>query len=299
MKRRFGLNIPLTLVVIFWGFNFVAMKLLYDQMEPAALALLRFLGVWALLVVYCAIRRESLKLPREDAVRILMCGFTAMGLYMVPFLEGLKRTAPANCAIILATAPLFTIIFSWITRQEKSSLPALIGSGISFVGVAIVISGGAHHAGEDSLFGDLLVLSSALVWGWATILMRPLLQKYSSVQLFTMSLPGALPVLLPYGLASIFSHPIHGFTPVGWLLFGHITVLSGVVAFVCFYAGFKQTSAATTTMYQFFIPPTAAIFGWLVMKTPLSMVQLVGILVVICGVWIVSTVRNRPLKPAG
>lgn len=280
-------------MVILWGFNFVAMKLLYQEIEPAVLALIRFLGVWFLLVLYCRIRGESLRMPKDDSWAILLSGFLSMGLYMVPFLEGLKRTAPANCSIILATSPVFSIILAWIFRQEKSSVLALLGAGISFLGVAIVIAGGAHSGGEDSIFGDVLALSSALIWGFATVIMRPLLAKYSAVRLFTMSLPGALIVLAPYGGFAMISHPLRNFTPVGWLLFTHVTLLSGVVGFVCFYEGLKQTNAATTSIYQFFIPLAAAFFGWLVLKTPLVPVQFLGIAVVLIGVWIVSSVRNQ------
>lgn len=290
---RFRLNLPLTLVVIFWGFNFVALKLLYREVDPAAVALIRFLCVWAILAAYCTFQGESLRIPKEDAFRVLLCGFMSMGAYMVPFLEGLKLTAPANCSIILASAPVLTVIFAWIARQERGSLASIIGCGVSFLGVALVIAAGNHTESHDSLLGDLLVFSSAVIWAWSTVLMRPLLPKYSSVRLFTMSLPGALPVLVPYGLNSLLHKPIHHIGVVSWLMFAHVTVLSGVVAFVSFYAGFRQTSAATTTMYQFFIPPTAVLFSWLVLAQPPKIGQLAGLAVVVAGVMIVAEARRR------
>ncbi len=295
MPRRFSLNVPLTIVVIFWAFNFPAMKRIYIEIPPATVCFVRHIVIWALLASYCFLTKRSLKLPREDAFRILLCGLTSMGLYMIPFLEGLKLTSPTNCAIILAIAPILTILFAWVAGQERSSSLILLAAGVAFIGVAIVIAGGPHVAQHTSLLGDGLVLLSAAIWAVATVIMRPLLAKYDPIPLFTMSLPGALPVLLPYGLYSIIKHPVTHISLETSILFAHVTLLSGVVAFVCYYTGFRQTNATTTTMYQFCIPPVAAFFSWLYVRQAITLTQILGICVVIAGVWAVSIARQRLL----
>ena len=272
------------------------MKRIYTEIPPATVCLLRHLTIWALLSAYCWLTKQSVALPKQDRLKILLGGFVAMGLYMIPFLEGLKLTSSTNCAIILATSPIFTILLAWMTGQEKSSVWILLGSGVAFTGVATVIAGVAHTAHTDSLFGDGLVLASSVIWAASTVMMRPLLTRYNPLPLFTMSLPGALPILLPYGIYSMVKHPVTHISPETAVLLGHVTILSGVIAFVGFYSGLSRVGATTTTMYQFCIAPTAAFFSWLYLRQQVTFVQLGGIVIVVAGVWCVSMARQRLLS---
>jgi len=270
-------------VVLCWGFNFVAVKVLQPMMSVEAIALLRFLVMASLLVPICWARKEPLRWERRDMWHILGVGFASMGVYMILFLEGLERTSAAEGAIVLATAPIMTYLLSCALGQEVFRLPALAGALVAFVGVTIVILGGAA-AGHGSLLGNLIVLASSVMWSVATVMMRPLLARYKPVPLFTMSLLGGFPVMLVYGLPAVLRTDFSGVTQLGWVMFSQISVLSGVVAFVCFYEGLRQIGAAGATLYQFFVPPTAALAAWLVMGKALAPVQFIGLVVVLAGV---------------
>jgi drug/metabolite transporter (DMT)-like permease len=260
-------------------------------MSVQALSLVRFLGMAALLVPYCVWRKESLRFRTPtDAWRILSVGFMSMGVYMILFIEGLGRTGAAEAAIVLATAPIFTYLLSCLVKQERFHTGALVGALIAFTGVSLVILGGAQGGG-GTLAGDLLVLASSFAWATATVMMRPLLDRYTPTQVFTMSLPGGLPLMLLYGGAAAWATDFGKVTPFGWLMFAHITVLSGVVAFICFYTGLRQIGASRATLYQFFVPPTAALGGWLIMGTTLRPLQYAGLLIVLAGVFYASRVR--------
>jgi len=285
-----SLNLPLCIVVLTWGFNFVALKVLYEEMTAPAVSVVRYAVMLALLLIVCRVRREPLRVERADFPRVMFAGFISMGVYMVLFLEGMAGTTAAEGAIVLATAPLLTYLLSVLLKHEAYRPLALLGTFIAFVGVAIVVLGGAA-AGHGSVRGNLLVLLSALVWAYSAVIMKPLVTKYKPLPLFTLSVPAGLPVLLPYGLAASWTTDYAAISPSGWLMFAHVSVLSGVVAFVCFYEGVRQVGAAAATMYQFFVPPTAAFCAWLVLGKALALPQLFGLLVVIAGV--VTTARAR------
>lgn len=296
-QLKFPLNIPLTITSLSWGFNFVALKELYREMSPPAVSVVRFGVMFVLLVLICLAKRERLVPERKDAGRILAVGFVTMGIYMVLFMEGMKGTTPAEGAIVLATAPIFTFLFSCALKQERFSASALAGSLVAFVGVVLVILGGSA-AGHGSVQGNLTILASSVVWATGAVMMKPLLSRYSPVAVLTMAMPGALPALLPYGLAATFATDFARISPTAWFNFSTVAVMSGVVAFVCFYTGLRQIGASAAVLYQYFVPPIAAFFAWVVMGKALGPIQFLGLAVVLGGVAYAGQARARAAKLA-
>ena len=289
-SRRLPLPNPwLTTTVLVWGFNFVAVKVLYQQMTPAAVSLVRFVPMYLLLLLFCRLRGESLKYTR-DSLPVLIQGFLSMGIYMVVFLEGMDRTSPAEGAIILASAPIFVAIFSVLAKQERFTPGAVLGAVVAFIGTAIVIAAGAKSSG-GSMVGNLLILASAIVWAYSAVLSKPLVNRYSPVQSLTLSMPAALLVLIPYGLVATIQTPWKDFTPTTWGMLIHVVFGAGVLGFVGFYEGVKAQGPAAAMMYQFFVPIVAAIFGYWILGQHLTGLQLFGLAVVIAGVSIASRAR--------
>lgn len=283
-------NLPLVVTVACWAFNFVALKELYTQMTAPAVSLVRFALMYVLLVAICVIRKEPLGFPSAHRNRILLAGFLSMGVYMVLFLEGMRGTSAPEGAIVLATAPIFTYLFACVLKQERFTVLALVGAGIAFAGVAMVVLGDDPQ-GHGSLGADLLVLASAVVWALSVVVMRPALVEVSPLRMLTLSMPVALAVLIPYGWSSLAATDFSRVTIYGWAMFLHVAVLSGVVAFICFYQGIRQVGSGAATLYQFFVPPMAALFAWWVQKDAMNLVQMAGLAVVIVGVWGSSRAR--------
>jgi drug/metabolite transporter (DMT)-like permease len=290
-------NLPLLITVLSWGFNFVALKLLYapDQMTAPSVGLVRFIGMYVMLLALCSLRGESLRYPKGDVLRILFMGFLAMGVYMYFFLEGMKGSTAAEGAIILATSPIFTAIFAAIAGQEKFNKGALLGAVLAFLGVVIVIMAGVQHAQQekDKLLGNILILISSVIWAGSTVYSRPLVEKYSPFRVLTLSMPGALLVLLPYGLLPSLAVDWQGLKPITWWMLAHVALMAGVVGFAGFYAGVRQIGAPGAMLYQYFVPPTAAFCAWLVLGQPMQPLQLVGLLVVLSGVALAMHFRYR------
>lgn len=292
MRAPFWFDPWLTVTVVVWGFNFVALKFVYEQMTPAALGLVRFLALWVVLLGICAIGRHSLRFPRGEAFRILIQGFLSLGLYMVLFLEGMVLVDPAQGAIILSTSPIFTAIVAAVVRQERWSPATLLGTILAFGGVTLVIGIDAL-AGRSNPIGVALLVGSALVWACATVISRPIVATMAPVRMLTLSMPGALPILLLYGWRDVLAINWSTLTPNTWANLFHIAFLAGLVGFVGFYFGVRKVGASAAMLYQFFVPICAALFAWWALGTTLTLLQWAGIGVVIAGVSHASLVRVR------
>lgn len=286
------------MTVVCWGFNFVALKLLFAEgLTPAATSLVRFLLMWGVLAAICRLRKEPLSYPEGSTIALWTLGFLSMGVYMILFLEGMARTTAAEGAIVLATSPVLTALVAVAMKRERFVWGALLGAVVAFIGVFLVVFAGDQNS-HGTLLGNGLVLLSSLVWAYCAVQTRIFLDDMSPLRALTLSMPGALPILLVYGLAATLAVPWSDFTWVGWAMLAHITLLAGVVGFLGFFAGVRQVGSSGAMLYQFLVPPIAAFFAWALLKQPLLPQQGVGLVVVLAGVWWSTRSRLTGVSPA-
>lgn len=260
-------------------------------MPPAAVALLRFALMWAILVVICLVKKESLRIEREDRWRILWLGFVSLGLYMVLFMEGMHGSNPTSGAILLQLSPIFVAIFAALLKVERWSWLAMLGALAAFAGTVLVIFGAGGDDRGNTILGNVTVMISAIMWAYSITLMRPLLTRYSPLRLLTLSMPGALPAMAIYGFRATLETNFSAVNWYGWLMFLHVSVISGVVGFICFYKGIQQVGASAASFYQYLVPPVTIIFALIATGAAPHLLQLVGLVVVLAGVGYASRQR--------
>ena len=284
----------LVFVVVAWGLNFSVIKLAYHDISPQAVGLVRFVFMLPILLVWCIVAKQGLSYPSGKALPLLAAGFVGSGAYMVMFLEGM-RTAPAALgAVALSTAPIITTFLSVLVKQEKFTWRLLFGSLIAFSGVAI----GALSAGQSSkgaITGVILVLGSAILWSTSVILYRKILVDMTPIKAFALSFPGAAVALVPYGLQAALTAHWDKVSFRGWSALSYLVVIAGVGAFAAYYKGLADVGPARTTMTQYFVPPTAAIFASLLIHEKLFALEVVGLVIVILGVAIAVFKAPQPI----
>lgn len=304
MPSRFRFSWPLTLAILFWALNYIALKLAYKQFTASQLAFLRYLVMYAALALISVLAKESLKFPKKDFWPLMLFGFGSMGAYMFLFLEGMRWAGPAEGAILLNTVPILVLIIAAAMKMEKLRVGSLIGAIVAFSGVVLVTSQGAA-AGNEKMLGYGLLETAALVWAGCIVAMKPLLARYSPLRLMTLSMPGGFIPMLAYWL--IRDHGVMPFSsihPLTWLEFGHVAMLSGVAGFLLFYRGVHEVGSGEAALWIYFIPPLTALFQWIFTGTMLTPLQFVGLFVVLAGVATAQRFRTpnsvavAPAEPA-
>ncbi len=283
-------NLPhpaLVFVVVAWGLNFSVIKHALEGLEPSVVALTRYLAMMAVLWVSCIALRIPLKYPKGQFWTFMFAGFLANGIYMICFVEGMQRAGAVQGAIVLATAPVWTALFAIMKKQDVFSPHLAIGGGLAFAGAVIAIVAGEGEVGGSTL-GAILVLVSAILWSWSVVLMRPLVVEGSPYAAFTLTFPGGIVALLPYGLFATIQTDWSAVKPEFYWSMTYLVFIAGVGAFAAYYKGLADVGPTKTSMVQFFIPPMAAVFSWLVLGGEFNPWTAVGLLVVVFGTLIAS-----------
>lgn len=274
--------------MLFWGFNFVSMKIVFPVMEPSAVVFWRYFLMGGVLVLICWASRQSLRIPAEHRTAILLTGFFSMGIYMVLFFEGVKRAPAGESAIILATNPIMVGIMSMILGREPKSIARVLGSLIALAGVALVVLGrpGALVVSRETqarLVGDLMLFLSAIAWAASVILAKPVSAHIKPLPLFTMSMLGGLPVVVIYGLSAALNTHWASFTAWHWVNLAQIALGSGVIAMVFYYRGVAELPASVASLHQFLVPVLTTLFAAILLHERLAWVQGIGVAVLLVG----------------
>ncbi len=151
----------LSLTAIIWGWGFVLNSELLNasfEQTPILLNAVRFGGASVVLLVVFA---TKLRFNKQSVLCSLIGGtflFFAFWLQTI----GLKYTTPAHNGFFTASYIIFVPFFSWAVSKKRPRISTFVGIGIAVVGLAVLNLKGQSQ--QNTLFGDLITLVSALIF---------------------------------------------------------------------------------------------------------------------------------------
>lgn len=276
------------MTVLTWGTNFAAIKEIYHDFSPQTTALLRMIIMQVILVAACLILRVPLRYTdRKDFGRLMLLGTLSMGVYIIVFLSGMAQARAADASILISSSPIWVVLFGAAVKLEPWRPNSLIGAIVALGGIAVLVS--TKHIGEQTtLQGALLLVAAAMIWAIGALYGRIAGAGRDPLAVFTLSLPGSLPLLLVFGANEFATENFAGARWQTWGGMFHMAVLAGVLGFFGFFHGLKEEGPTRTLLYQFFVPPVALFSAALITKESIHPVQIVGLVTVIAGVYIAT-----------
>lgn len=201
----------------------------------------------------------------------------------------LGRVTSAQAALIGACGPLMVAVLAASLLQEDAMTPRRVaGTLLGFAGVAAIMAPLAVTGG-GSIWGELLMLGTALCYAVGTVYAR-LTRPGSSAglvmgqQVFAF-LPAFALALIVYPAAS-FMQP----TPV-WAVTAVLEVFASAVPMVLFLRMLQTTQAADAALIGYLQPVWATGIAALLLAEWPEPHVLAGGLVVLAGVWLASERR--------
>ncbi|MCW5937949.1 MAG: DMT family transporter [Fimbriimonadaceae bacterium] len=294
--RRWNFSPYLAFVVVAWAANFSALKILFHDVQPAAAGLVRYVGMSLAVAGAVLASGGSLRYPKGTFWTFNLGGFLGSGVYMLLFLEGMGKSPAALGAIALATVPILTMLIGAAAGQERMTPRLVLGSLVGFLGVAIAILGRGQGSNGET-WGALMVLAAAVVWALSAVVLRPVVTSVTPFASLALTLPGAAIVMLPYGTMAAARTDWGAVSWNAWVALAYLVVVAGMLGFSAYYKGLGEVGAARATMVQYFIPPAAAFFAWILLGSPLHASEAVGLVVTVAGVALASN-RKPAAQPA-
>ena len=268
------------------GSAIVATRFVIDQTDPVTLGFLRYL-IGFILLLYPALRAARGWFNRRDVLPIAVLGITQFGILIVFMNYGLKFIPSARAALIFATVPLLTMTLGALIGRERMTLLKTVGVLLTIVGVGFALGEKVFlpARGDIGWVGELAVLASALCAAVCSVLYRPYLIKYPTLQVSAFAMFASVGFLAAAaGLEGSFSSSFH-FTVSGWMAVLFIGASSAIGYYMWLWA-LGHTSPTRVTVFLSLSPITSAALGALLLGEPISVWFIAGLISVILGLWL-------------
>ena len=206
----------------------------------------------------------------------------ALYLNQVAFVYAVKTTSASLVALLLAAVPIFAALIGLVLRTEQLSRRFWIGAAVSFVGVGLVVLGTGAEIRHDRL-GVLYGIVTAATWAIYSVVITPLMRRYSVARISAVVLPAAwIPIALT-GLPQTRSQDWDLGWKV-WVLLVFSTVGPLILTNVLWFNSLDRIGPARATLATNFQPFVAALFAVALLPESLSPVQLAGGVLIGAGI---------------
>jgi probable blue pigment (indigoidine) exporter len=182
-------------------------------------------------------------------------------------------------------------LFAWLLLSERPHLSALIGVGVGFAGVCLMVLSGT---GSIDPFGLLASLAAMTMSSAGYILAKKWNSQVDVISSTTWQLIGGALVLLPVAAVTEGGPPdLAGPALLG---FAYVSIVATALAFVAWFTGLRHLPASTVGLIGLLNPVTGVLLGHLLATETLGARQVVGLALVLIGV-VVGRRRGTTATP--
>ncbi|MDR9415370.1 MAG: DMT family transporter [Gracilimonas sp.] len=286
MFQKYIIDISLVLVAVIWALNFSIVKVSLQEMDPYSFNAMRFIFATALLWYAAHKKGFSIRVKKQHFWKLVGIGVVGNVCYQLFFIIGINYTYAANAAVMLGTIPIWVAILSQFFTNEKLTLFTSAGILFAFSGVTLIIMGGdgTISFASETFLGNIITLIAALCWATFTILSRKYLAFYSAIQYSAFMSTVGLVCLFIVGLPFLIQLEWTSISLMGYGGIFYSGALSIGLAYIIWNNGVKKIGAVRTAAYQNLVPVLGLIFGLVLLKEPLSALQISGAAVTITGI---------------
>jgi drug/metabolite transporter (DMT)-like permease len=277
----------LLLTAVFWGGTFISGRMLAGFVPPFSAAFFRFL--FATVCLYAIVIRREGKIPKlagSQIIPVILLGLTGVFAYNALFFSGLSLVPASRASVIIANNPIVISIFAALLFKEKLTPAKIAGILISVSGAVIAISNGNPAAlfSEGVGFGDLLILGCVLSWSAYSLLGKHVMAKLSPLTAVAhSSAVGMLALLAPAWMEGMPASFLF-YRLADWCNLAYLGWFGTVVGFVWYYQGIQIIGPSRASLFINFVPISAICLAHFVLREPLTLSLLTGVVLVIVGV---------------
>lgn len=264
------------LVPLFWGVQFVVIKVGLAAFPPLFFVGLRFAAVAALLLPF--VGRPS---RRELGPMIAISVFFG-GVNFALFFLGLKQGSASLASVASQLSTPFTILLAWPLLGERLSARVIVGVALAFAGVALTVT-------EPSAAVEIVPILLIIAAGFALAVGSVLTKRYGPfdplklmawMSLFTVPQVMATSLLVERNqIASLFTADLGA-----WLAFAYTVVFGGVVGWGLWFWLIARCSMTRVAPFALLQIVFAVAAGVVFLDEPLTPTLVAGGITCIVGV---------------
>lgn len=263
-QKTLQAHLALFIVNVLYGASHVLAKgVMPDYLTPSVFILFRVAGATLLFWLVLSLTKSK-PIERKDFPLIALCGLFGVAINQLFFFHGLNLSSAINSGIIMALNPIMVVILSFFLFKELLTSLKITGITLGAVGAILLTLKASSHVG-DSRLGDLFLFLNALSYAIYLVLAKPLMKKYSPIQVITWVFTfGLIFVLLfPPTLSELSQTNFQRISTEIWWKITYVVIGVTFFTYLLTIFGLKYLSATVSSAYIYTQPVMVMLFTFL------------------------------------
>jgi drug/metabolite transporter (DMT)-like permease len=283
---------------LIFGINFSMVKYVTPGlMKPFGLNVVRVLVTTSLLWLLHFWERPAQNLRKKDIPLFLACGLTGIAINQLLFIKGLSITYSIHASLLMLCTPLLITITAFIFLKEKLDLPMIAGLALGVSGAVLLITARENSgSGSDVILGDILIALNAISYAVYFVLVKPLMQRYSPLQVLRWAFTFGTIFILPFGWKEFAEAPWSSFTSSQLSAIAFIVLGATLLAYLFNIYGLHHIQASATGAYIYLQPIFATIVAVIFLDEKITPQKILSAILIFTGVYLV---QRSKLKTTG
>nr|WP_263323336.1 DMT family transporter [Neobacillus sp. Marseille-Q6967] len=284
-NEKIKIYMLLVFVMITWGLNVIATKVLVAAFTPLTITSIRIFTA-AVSVFFILFFLKKIRIPtKKEWVYIVIAGlFNVVGHHYFLSL-GLSKTSASNGGLILGLGPLLTTIVAFFFLGNKVSIVQMIGILFGITGVSFIVMVGNEGVSGISI-GDLYVFLSIFTQAFSFVMIKKVSQSLDprlmtgymlligSGILFLLSL-----IQEPQGLSQLSNRPLGV-----WLIFLASAIVATAIGHMIYNDAIRKVGVTESAIFINLNPLFALVAAVVFLGEVITFSQIIGFLLILTGV---------------
>lgn len=280
---------------VFFAINMpVSRELTPEWINPFGLSQFRITFAFiSFLVLSFFVEDNKKRFSYREHITLLLAGLLGTAANQLSFLAGLSLTSPVDASLIITITPIITMLFAALILKEPLSFKKGAGVMIGMSGAAIILYTAkyGHFEQSGTLKGNLIILISCFTYGLYLVIIRPLMERHSPINVMKWTFFYGAVIALPFTWQKLFINS--GATTTQWIQLGYALLFGTFAAYLLVAFSLKLLRPTTVSMFNYIQPLIASTIAIMFGQDILNWTKPVSAILIFIGVYLVITSKSK------
>lgn len=298
-KQKYQIYILLVFVMLAWGLNVTATKIIVSAFTPITITSLRVLTA-AISVFIILFFLKKIRIPSKKEFRYIFIASLLNVVCHHYFLSiGLSKTSASNGGLILGLGPILTTIVAFFLLKNRVSFIQLAGIILGLMGVSFIVAVGNGGISDVSI-GDIYVFLSIFTQAFSFVMIKKISKTLDPLLLtgYMMLIGSAILFIIgliqePNGLSLISTGSLDI-----WLIFLASAIIATALGHMIYNNAIGKVGVTEAAIFINLSPFFSLVGAFIFLNERITLSQLIGFLFILVGVILGSGAFEEYLRQA-
>lgn len=290
MERKSLAHAAVFLANLFFALNFSIVKSVTPELiKPFGLNVVRVLVATSLFWLLSLFEKGPRLPQRRDVPLLILCALTGVVLNQLLFIKGLSMTHTTHASLLILTTPIVITVVAFFVLREPVSWHRGLGLLSGILGAwLLILDGGRSEGAGQVVMGNILVLLNAVFYSFYFAFVKPLMRRYTPLQIIRWVFTLGSVVIVPIGWREFVEAPWPTFTATQLSAVAFVVFGATFLSYLFNIYGLQHLNASATGSYIYLQPVIAAIVSALFLDEPFTPLKTFSALLIFAGVYLVN-----------